>query len=79
MSDGHRLIHVTIEGVALLSCEHIENLNTAVSLAGGDILIVGIKADTEGLLLGVSQGVFVSHLYFIVLHAVQTSNNTQGI
>jgi hypothetical protein len=76
LSDGHRLIHVTIEGVALLSCEHIENLNTAVSLAGGDILIVGIKADTEGLLLGVSQGVFVSHLYLRVLHAVQTSNNT---
>jgi hypothetical protein len=76
LSDGHGLIHVAIEGIALLSCEYIENLNTAVSLASGDILIVGIKADTKGLLQGVSQGVFVSHLYLRVLHAVQTINNT---
>ena len=41
-------------------------------MAGSNVFVVRVEADTEGLLGGVSQGVLVCHLDIGVLHYLQT-------
>jgi len=64
LGDGHWLIHVAVQSVALLSCEDVEYLDAAIALTSRDILVVGVKTDAEGLLRGIAQGVFVGDLDF---------------
>ena len=62
LGDGHGLIHVFVECVALFASEGVEDLDGAVALTHGDVLVVRIEADAECLLQGVSKGVLVSDL-----------------
>ncbi len=62
LSDGHGLLHGAIEHVALLASEHIEDLDAAITLTCGDIFVVGVETNAEGLLRGISQSVLVSNL-----------------
>lgn len=64
MSDGHRFFHVGIESVTLLSCEYVENLDTAIALPGSDVLIVGIKTNAESLLGRVTKRILVLNFDF---------------
>lgn len=50
LSDGHRLFHVAVEGVALLSSENVEDLDAAITLASCDVLVVRVETDAESLL-----------------------------
>jgi hypothetical protein len=61
LGNGHGLIHIGIEGVALLAGENVEYFNTTVSLSSGDVLVVGIETHAESLPIRVSQGILVLH------------------
>ena len=64
MSDGHRFFHVSIENVALLPCEYIENRDAAITLPCSDVLVVGIETNAESLLGRVTQSILVLNFDF---------------
>jgi hypothetical protein len=61
LSDGHRLFHCGVKGVALLAGEDVEYFDATVSLTSSDVFVVGVEAHAESLLGSISQGILVLH------------------
>jgi len=61
-SGWHWLSHGLIQSVTALSCEHIVDLDSTVTLASSDVLVIPVEAHAEGWRRHITQGVLVGDL-----------------
>ena len=76
LGDGHGLLHVVVEDVTGLPREGVEDADCAVTMPRSDIFVIGVEADAESLLGGVTERVLVCHLDVRVLHYLQTTSRS---